>query len=266
MKDGIPATFIAGFLLALRAPNLETVHVRGLQFRRHESISEISVFWEEVIDQLEERYSRSKEMFGNVRSLVIELRDEKRHNRGFFRFLMTAFPRITSLNLNPREIDFLSLCNGEDESPGMGWVFLNKLTIDGCPPLHALERLLAFVQVRGYKSCNYMGGRGEERRDEGDDGEKGGEAEKNQNGEVHDEDEDAEGHVETGGGGDAEGAETEVQHRARKVVGVGVREGKEKLGFMPIETLVIQGRRETETATEEVLGRLRDKVESLQIV
>ncbi|KAG8893933.1 hypothetical protein FRC01_013260, partial [Tulasnella sp. 417] len=246
MKDGIPATFIAGFLLALRAPNLETVHVTGPQFRRHESISEIPVLWEGVIDQLEERYARSKEAFGNVRTLVIELRDGKQRTRGFFRFLMTAFPRVTSLNLDPGEIDFLSLCNGEDESPGMGWVFLNKLTIDGCPPLHALERLLAFVQVRGYKSCNYMEGHGEERRDEGGDGEKGGEAEKNHNEEV-----DTEGHGETGRGGDAQGASTEVQHRAGKVVGVGVREGKEKLGFMPIETLVIQGRRETETATDE---------------
>ncbi|KAG8898906.1 hypothetical protein FRC01_010725 [Tulasnella sp. 417] len=260
MKGGIVPSFTAGFLLALRAPNLETVHVTGPHCHWYERTSGTPALWEEVIDRLEERYARSKETFGNVRSLTIEQQHERYRHEGFFRFLMTAFPRITSLNLDQRGIDVLSVCNVEDGRRGMGWVFLNKLTIHGCPPLHALERLLAFFQARGYKACNFVEGYGEERGDEGDDGEKGGGAEENHNKEVHDEDEDA------GGGGDDEGAENEVQHRAGKVVAAGVREGKSKLGFMPIETLVIQGRRETETATDEVLGRLRDTVESLQIV
>ncbi|KIO17570.1 hypothetical protein M407DRAFT_227995 [Tulasnella calospora MUT 4182] len=150
MKGGVTANFAAYFLLALHAPNLETVDIAIPLLRVNEWMIGAPVSWEDMIDQMETRFLR-KETFRTVRSLVIDPEDDgsRPHRfRGFFRFLAAAFPCITSLDVNQKEIRGLISSRNGNNLLESGWDLLDTLTIRGSPSRGTLARILAFARAR----------------------------------------------------------------------------------------------------------------------
>ncbi|KAG9031224.1 hypothetical protein FS837_003027 [Tulasnella sp. UAMH 9824] len=142
MEGGIAANFTTRFLLALHAPNLETVRVTTPSLLSYEKSLGIPVHWEQAINQIEERDAEEAAAFENVQSLAIDPDDDglsPRHNRGFFCFLMAAFPRINSLDLYHTAIGLLNICNEENDLLEGAWRFLNKLTVRGNLSHHSLK-------------------------------------------------------------------------------------------------------------------------------
>lgn len=270
MKGGTAADFVTRFLLALHAPNLETVHVTAPSVC-YETMSRLPVDWEEVMDQLDEKYREGNLTIENVRSLVLDPEYDgysPRHNGGFFRFLINAFPHITSLNLNVSEIEVLRICKEENDGFDMEWPHLNKLVLRGNPSPRALKRLLDFVRSRnGTGPADYEEESEEEDGDEYDeddyDDEETGEDETDdEDDENEDKDSDSEG--EDDGEGENEGASSEGKNEASGVVGAGVDEDAESSWCMPIETVVIKGRKIVDAASSELLRLLREEVQVVQ--
>ncbi|KAG8889664.1 hypothetical protein FRC00_014452, partial [Tulasnella sp. 408] len=115
---GITFSFTTRFLLALHAPSLETVHITTPLLGVDERAAGASFGWEQIVELMEERFLTRKDTFGQVHSLVLDpdwSGTSPRRNWGFFRFLMAAFPCITSLDLDQKDIEVLSLCNGKND-------------------------------------------------------------------------------------------------------------------------------------------------------
>ncbi|KAG8925673.1 hypothetical protein FRC01_009836 [Tulasnella sp. 417] len=168
MKDMIGFDFTSKFLLGLHAPNLETVHVSLPLLRVNELFAGTHILWNKIADQVEKRFLRRKETFEKVRSLVLDPGGSPSSpycDLGFFRFLMAAFPRINSLDLDRKHIEVLGICNGKGGSLEAGWASINQLTIHGDPSHHVLDHILAFVCFRNTNGYNLMG---EDEEDSGD--------------------------------------------------------------------------------------------------
>ncbi|KAG8941057.1 hypothetical protein FRC04_004805 [Tulasnella sp. 424] len=266
MRGRISANFATRFLLALHAPNLETVNVTTPSVC-YETM--VPADWEEVMDRLDEKYVEGNWTVENVRALVIDPEAggySSGHNRNFFRFLKNVFPYITSLDLDVAEIEVLRICKEENDVFDVEWGHLNKLILRGNPSPRALKRLLDFVRSRnGTGPVDFEGESEEEGGDEYDEADYDDEETEEDETDEEDEDEGSESKSEDGGEGGNEGASNEEKHEASGVVGAGVDEDAGSSWLMPIETVVIKGREITDAASGELLRLLREEVQVVEI-
>lgn len=267
MKGRISAGFATSFLLALQAPNLETICVTTPSVC-YENTLYFPVDWEEVMDQLDEKYVEGNLTLENIRSLVIDPEDEgysPRHNGYFFHFLKNAFPYITSLDLDVAEIGVLDICKGEKAVFDVEWKHLSKLILRGNPSPRALKRLLDFVRSRnGTGPADYEDESEEEDGDEHDEDEY--DDEETEEDETEEEEEDSGSKGEDGREGGNSDASNEGKHEASGVAGAGVDEDAGSSWLMSIETVVIKGRRKiADSASGELLRLLGEEVQVVEI-
>ncbi|KAG8964994.1 hypothetical protein FRC05_003521 [Tulasnella sp. 425] len=265
MKGMILASFATRFLLALHAPNLETIHVTTPSVR--DELND-PVDWEEVMNQLDENHVEGNLTLENVRSLVIDPEDEgcsPWHNGDFFHFLKNAFPYITSLDLDVAEIGVLGICKQEKAVFDVEWKHLNKLILRGNPSPRALERLLNFIRSRnGTGPANYNDESEEEDSDEYDEDDYSDEKTE-EDGTEKEKGEDSDSKGEDGGEGGNEGASDEGKHEASGVVGAGVDEDVGSWSLMRIETVVIEGRKLVDAASGKLLRLLGEEVQVVEV-
>ncbi|KAG9027585.1 hypothetical protein FS837_004220 [Tulasnella sp. UAMH 9824] len=204
----ITFTFTARLLLALHAPSLETVHITTPLLRVDKRIAGTPVGWEEIVELMEDRFLTRKDTFGQVHSLVLDpywSGTSPRRNWVFFRFLMAAFPRINSLDLDQKDIELLSICNGKNDLLEAGGTSINQLTIRGNASHLVLDHLFAFVHVRNSNGRNKVeGGSVDEVRGEGGDDDEDDETKEDQHEESQDAGEDAESRGKLGHDGEEE--------------------------------------------------------------
>lgn len=264
---GITFSFTARLLLALHAPSLETVHITTPLLGSNERIAGAPFGWEAIFELMEERFLTRKDTFGQVHSLVLHpdwSGTNPRRNWGFFRLLMAAFPRITSLDLDEKDIEVLSLCNGKNDLLEAGWTFVNQLTIRGNASQFVLDHLFAFFRVRNGNGRNKVkGGSVDEVRGEGGDDDEDAETKEVQHEESQSHGEDAASRRKRGHDGEEEVTEMGGKQRATEA---GVDEDETDLGFMPIETVILRSRGTAEAAIDEFIMRLRERVRSMQVL
>ncbi|KAG8961189.1 hypothetical protein FRC00_012980 [Tulasnella sp. 408] len=291
LKGEIAFELTSSLLLALHAPNLEKVHVAEPSLRIN------AVGWVEVADQMEERFLRRKDTFEKVHSLVLDPwpdddddddDPEPRDDMHFFRFLMVAFPNITSLDLDQKDVRVLSICNGKHGSLPPGWAFIDRLTIHDNPAHHALKRVLDFAHFRNRSCHNYV----EEDEEESEDDDTSEESDDDVGNEDDDTSQESDSNVgnqdhETGEDQDSEDRDEpqlikpwslkpacgDVSKRAKRE---GKRKAKEaimakveKKGDFDctlIETVIIKCRGKRKVKVNQVIGRLRKKVRSVQVL
>ncbi|KAG8923159.1 hypothetical protein FRC00_006554 [Tulasnella sp. 408] len=273
MEGGIAANFTTRFLLALHAPNLESVRVTTPSLLSYEKSLGIPVYWDQVINQIEARGAKGTAVFENVQSLAIDPDDDglsPRHNRGFFRFLMAAFPRITSLDLDRTELGVLNICNKENDLLEGAWRFLNKLIIRGNPSHHSLERMLGFVRVRngtGHVGLEGVGADGSSEKDFDEEGSSEDDYDESEGDETKEDEDEVSGNK-------VDDSATEMDEDANKQdidESSGAAEGGSDANsaegyLMPIETVVIKGRKTADAFEDELIRRFRAEVRNLSIV
>ncbi|KAG9045638.1 hypothetical protein FS837_005950 [Tulasnella sp. UAMH 9824] len=213
----------------------------------------------------------------------------------FFRFLMLAFPNITSLDLNQKDVGVLSISNGENKLLPPGWAFIDQLTIHDNPSHHALGDVLAFVDFRNRNGSDHVEKAEEEiegddsgEENDGDIGKEDHDNNQEGDGDVEDEDHDisqeGDDDIENQDHETEEDQDSERQRVAQLIAswslrqlqsarGAGRREGneaawaKEREDFecTPIKTVVIKSRGKRKVEVHEAIGRLRERVNSVQV-
>ncbi|KAG9024526.1 hypothetical protein FS837_005318, partial [Tulasnella sp. UAMH 9824] len=287
LKGGIAFELTSSLLLALHAPNLEKVHIAEPCLRIN------GVGWEEITYQMEERFLRRKDTFGKVHSLVFDPwpdyddDEDPREDMHFFRFLMLAFPNITSLELDQKDVCVLSICNGKHGLPPPGWAFIDRLTIHDNPAHHALKHVLAFAHFRNSNCNNYV----EEDQEESEDDDTSEESDDDVGNEDHDTAQEGDDDIgnqdhETGEDQDSEyqdeaqsiqtwplkryedmyrSAKRQGKRKANEAIMAGVEE-KGDFDCTPIETIVIKGRGKRKVKVDKIISLLRKKVRSVQVL
>ncbi|KAG8902057.1 hypothetical protein FRC00_002326 [Tulasnella sp. 408] len=297
LKGGIAFELTSSLLLALHAPNLETVHIAE-PCRRINAVG-----WGGIADQMEERFLRRKDTFEHVHSLVLDpwpdgVQARPRNDMHFFRFLMIAFPNITSLDLDQKDVCVLSISNGENELLRPGWAFIDRLTVHDNPSHHALERVLAFVDFRDRNGRDHVEGDEEEVEDDDNGEESDGTIGKEDphrsqegDGDVRNQDHDTTQEGDDDVGNQDHTTENDQASEGRNAAQLiaslsgrlwenarqaGRRKANEALKAWaeergdfectPIETVVIKIRGKTKAEVNKVIDRLRERVKSVQVL